>query len=138
MKLKDSLNNNNLKTLKLMQVELKNQEFKSIPFNDFENNLLDTYCHLLGYIISRNKQNKTIKIFNPLTHRFGYVQKHGKELLYGYFDKLNGNSVFIRKYSLNDTLFLFRFLTTSISYDARRDLLINTCGIIELESNLMC
>ena len=99
--------------------------------------LLQQWALRLGYVFSINNQQKTVKLFNPLTKRYGYLQKYNNVIWYGYFKKDGDNNVFVKKIAININIEIFKSIKEStIDYNTHGDvdnLCKMFCGIIELD-----
>jgi hypothetical protein len=91
---------NNVLVVLKSKLDYKENKSNTREFTKEEITLLREYCISLDYHFSINKQNKIVKIFNPITFKYGYLKVLNNEICYGYFVKENDNSKFIVKYNV--------------------------------------
>ena len=122
-----------LANIKLLQIDLEKKETSKMKFKQIEINYLSEYCNKLSYKLSFNKQFRTAKVFNPITHKFGYIQKMNNTIWYGYIKKINNNSQFVKKYSLTDNLRMFKTISDMSGDKHHLSVFKTISGILELE-----
>lgn len=121
-----------MKNDELKQQSFKRQYFKSQEFSSQDVDLLKLYCDKLAYHITFNPINKTAKIWDIATRRYGFIKKCGTNFIFGHIKPdSEGNAQFTPKYSLTSNFQAFAMLNNINMFPARKDVLKHLCGIIE-------
>lgn len=122
----------NFAKLNLVKIKFEHPQLKKMKFETNEILLLKKYCKQLGYFFSINDQHQTVRVYNPINKKYGYLRKIGNEIYYGYMKKIEESTFFIKKYSIKGNLAVFNMINNTIK--TPQQFVLSSCtGIIDLD-----